>query len=357
MNIVQTYHTIKQRMQGIVGKERITRIRTMAWMQSGMLHSRSVHLTRIASKIPGSAKKLSVAERFRTFLNNRHVQVRKWYRPIAEALIEAAVKTGKPLRFFIDGSKIGNNHQLLMISLGYRRRALPIVWTWIRSNRGHSSGRVQCALFAYVHQLVPPGIEVIVCGDSEFTPLQALLESWHWFYALRQKGSHLLCQNDSDGWQRCDSLVTKPGECGWLTDIYLTKVHQHRCNFLALWQLGEKEPWLLATNLPDARTTRLHYSRRMWTEEMFGDFKRHGFDLESSRLQHFLRLSRLTLAVAMLYVTVVAFGSQTIKNGLRHFVDRRDRRDLSVFRIGFDMLERCFSNGLSVSIRLIPYFL
>lgn len=357
MNIVQTYHTIKRRIQKTVGKERITRIRTMAWMQSGILHSRSVHLTRIASKIPGLAKKLSVADRFRTFLNNPNVQVRKWYRPIAEALIKEAGKAGKPLRFFIDGSKIGNNHQLLMISLGYRRRALPIVWTWVRCNRGHSSGRVQCALFAYLHQLVPRGAEVIVCGDSEFTPLQALLASWHWFYALRQKGSHLLRQANSDRWQRCDSLVPKPGKRCWLANIQLTKAHQHPCNFLALWEPGEKDPWLLATNLPDARITRLHYSRRMWTEEMFGDFKRHGFDLERSRLQHFLRLSRLTLAVSMLYVAVVAFGSQTIKNGLRHFVDRPDRRDLSVFRIGFDMLERCFANGHALSIRLIPYFL
>ena len=357
MNIVQTYHTIKERIKEIVGKERITRIRTMAWMQSGILHSRSVHLTRIASKMPGSAKKLSVADRFRSFLNNRHVHVRRWYRPMAEALIQEAAKAGKPLPFFIDGSKIGNSHQLLIVSLGYRRRALPIAWTWICTKRGHSSGRVQCALLAYVHQLVPAEAEVIVCGDSEFTPLQALLDSWDWFYALRQKGSHRLRKEDADAWQRCDSLVTKPGQCCWLSDIQLTKEHQHPCHFLALWQLGEKEPWLLATNLSDVRTTRLRYSRRMWTEEMFGDFKRHGFDLESSRLQHFLRLSRLTLAVSMLYVTVVAFGSQTIKNGLRHLVDRPDRRDLSVFRIGFDMLERCFSNGHSVSIRLIPYFL
>ena len=357
MNIIQTYHTIVERIKQTVGKERITRIRTMAWLQSGILHSRSVHLTRIASKIPGPAKKLSVADRFRCFLHNRHVCVRAWYRPIAENLLKAAAKAGKPLRLIIDGSQIGNSHQLLMVSLGYRRRALPIAWTWVRCQRGHSSGRIQCALLDYVRQLVPPEAEVIVIGDSEFTPLQALLESWHWFYVLRQKGSHLLRQAGAVAWQRCDTLVTKPGASLWLTDIQLTKEHQHSCHFLALWQHGEKAPWLLATNLPTARETRLHYSRRMWTEEMFGDFKRNGFDLESARLQHFLRLSRLTLAVSMLYVTVVIFGSQTIKHGLRHLVDRPERRDLSIFRIGFDMLERCFTNGEPVSIRLIPYFL
>lgn len=357
MNIIQTYHTIVERIKAIVGKERITRIRTMAWLQSGILHSRSVHLTHMASKVPGSAKKLSVADRFRSFLNNPQVRVRDWYRPLAEAMLQEASKAGIPLRLFIDGTKIGNNHQLLMVSLGYRRRALPIAWTWVRAKRGHSGGRVQCALLAYVRQLVPPAAEVIVSGDSEFTPLQALLEEWRWFYVLRQKGSHLLRQDDTAPWQRCDTLVTTPGTQCWLTQIQLTQEHRHPCNFLAHWQVGEKDPWLLATNLPTASETRRHYSRRMWTEEMFADFKSNGFDLESSRLQHFLRLSRLTLAVAMLYVMLLAFGSQTIKRGLRPLVDRRERRDLSIFRIGFDMLDRCFTNGKPVSIRLIPYFL
>lgn len=357
MNIVQTYDTIKKRIKQIVGKERITRIRTMAWLQSGILHSRTVHLTRIANKIPGPAKKLSVADRFRSFLNNPQVRVRAWYRPLAEALLKEAARTSGLIRLFVDGTKIGNGHQLLMVSLGYRRRALPIAWTWVRCKRGHSSGQKQCALLAYVRELIPPDAKVIVNGDSEFTPLQALLESWHWFYVLRQKGSHLWRQAATEDWQRCDALVTAPGQRCWLTEIQLTQEHQQVCNFLALWQPGEKLPWLLATNLPTARETRLHYSRRMWTEEMFADFKRHGFDLEASRLQHFLRLSRLTLAVAMLYVMLLAFGSQTIKNGQRSLVDRPDRRDLSVFRIGFDMFERSLTNQTLISIRLIPYFL
>jgi hypothetical protein len=59
----------------------------------------------------------------------------------------------------------------------------------------------------------------------------------------------------------------------------------------------------------------------------------------------------------LLYVTVVTFGSQTIKNGRRPLVDRNERRDLSIFRIGFDMLERLLTNSLPFSIRPLPYFL
>jgi hypothetical protein len=89
---------------------------------------------------------------------------------------------------------------------------------------------------------------------------------------------------------------------------------------------------------------------------MFGDFKSNGADLEKSRLRHFLRLSHLTLVVALLYVWLVAFGSAVIKRGARHLVDRNDRRDLSIFRIGFDMLERCLINQQHFSIRDVPYF-
>jgi hypothetical protein len=36
------------------------------------------------------------------------------------------------------------------------------------------------------------------------------------------------------------------------------------------------------------------YRRRMWIEEMFADWKKHGFDLESSPLRSAQRLGRLT---------------------------------------------------------------
>jgi hypothetical protein len=94
----------------------------------------------------------------------------------------------------------------------------------------------------------------------------------------------------------------------------------------------------------------------MWIEEMFGDMKRNGFDLESTRLRHFLRLSRLTLAVVLLYVWLIATGSKVIKNGQRRLVDRAERRDLSIFQIGLRSVERRLTNALPVSIRLQPIY-
>ena len=89
---------------------------------------------------------------------------------------------------------------------------------------------------------------------------------------------------------------------------------------------------------------------------MSGDFKGHGFNLEDSHLRHFLRLSRLTLAVVLLYVWLVTAGSRAIKNGQRSLVDRVDRQDYSIFRIGYNMAERWLTNGEPFSLRFIPYF-
>ena len=94
----------------------------------------------------------------------------------------------------------------------------------------------------------------------------------------------------------------------------------------------------------------------MWLEEMFGDMKGHGFDLEATYLRHFLRLSRLTLAVCLLYLWLVAAGEQAIHNGLADEVDRTDRQDLSVFRIGWDFIERRLALDDPIPITFIPNF-
>jgi hypothetical protein len=354
MDIVRMYHILLPQLKQMMPTERITRLRNMAWLQAGILMSGSVHLSHAAKKMPGRAKGPSATRRLSRFLANHRLRVRSWYEPLARALLQSAAHTGQ-VRLIIDGTLIGRHHQLLMVAVAYRRRALPIVWTWVPSKKGHSSGQKQRALLAYVHHLMPAAARVVVLGDSEFTPLQALLTAWGWDYVLRQKGSHLLQSQPGAAWQRCETLVTRPGQCQWLTEVTLTQRYRHRTHFLAYWQRGAERPWLLATSLPTASVTRRLYGRRMWVEEMFGDFKGHGFDLAQSRLQHLQRLSRLTLAVALLYVHLVAFGAAIIKRGQRHLVDRKDRRDLSVFRIGLDALERFLINGKTVKLPLVPY--
>jgi hypothetical protein len=355
MTVIHTYHTMFNKIHHTVPTGHAYRERNLAWFMTGVYHSRSVHTSRVANKIPGRAKRASRTRRLSRFLDNGQVRVRQWYRPTAARLLQDAARAGV-IRLIIDATKIAQDHQLLMVALAYRRRALPIAWTWLRGAKGHSSSWKQVALLSYVHNLAPSGATVVLTGDSEFTPLQTWLDSWQWLYVLRQKGSHLYRPQPPAAWQRVDSLVTRPGQSCWLAEGELTQQRRVTCNFLAYWRRGEKEPWLLATNLTSARQTIQQYKGRAWIEAMFADFKSNGADLEQSHLDHFLRLSRLTLVVALLYVWLVALGATTIKRGDRHLIDRVDRRDLSIYRIGNDMFERCLINHWPTSIRDVPYF-
>jgi hypothetical protein len=221
-----------------------------------------------------------------------------------------------------------------MVAVAFRRRAIPIAWTWVRKSRGHSSAAKQLALLAYVRRLIPAKTPVLLVGDSEFGAVGVIrqVETWKWWYVLRQKANYGV-KLGSD-WRSFGDVIEKPGQSYWLGRGLLTFKHAHPTNLLAHWKKGEKEPWLLATNLPSRQKTLSAYRRRMWIEEMFGDMKGNGFDLESTHLRHFLRLSRLTLAVALLYVWLIAMGSKVIKDGQRRLVDRAERRDLSLFQIG-----------------------
>ncbi len=356
MSITQIYHTWQHKIQQLWPDERVTRQRNMAWLLVGIFRGRSVHISEIASHIPSKAKLTSVTRRFERFLDNGKVRVRSWYEPVIKPILARAGTDVGEIRLIIDGSKIGSGHQLLMVALAYRRRSIPVAWTWVRHRKGHSTTGKQQALLSYVRSLLPPDVPVLLVGDSEFGIIDVirLIEGWGWHYVLRQKGSHLVSQSDEDVWKPFRDLVQKPGQSCWCPNVHLTGKFAHMTNVLARWSITEDVPWLLATNLPTYQLAIRAYRRRMWIEELFGDLKRNGFDLESTHLKHFLRLSRLTLAVVLLYVWSLATGSNVIKRGQRHMVDRRSRRDLSIFRIGLRWIQRCITNDLTLTIRLVP---
>ncbi len=162
-------------------------------------------------------------------------------------------------------------------------------------------------------------------------------------------------QNAPD-WQRLDSLPLHSQTYVWLGHVVLTRASAYATHIVAHHAQSEKRPWLLATNPLTPQPALKLYRRRMWIEEMFGDMKGHGFDLENSHLRHFQRLARLTLAVALLYIWLVALGEHLIRTHQTHYVDRTDRRDLSVFRLGWDFLERLLALNDPIPNPFLPNF-
>ncbi len=318
-----------------------SRLTNLIMLMMGLFQSRSVQLHLVARKTPVRAKKLSIVKRFERFLNNAAVRVRPWYHPFAQALLVAAAAAGQ-VHLIIDTSKVAFGFRLVMVSVAYHRRSLPVAWTWAVGSRGHTTTVTQIKLLSYVTGLLPRGAKVSLVGDCEFgNPLLIeYVQFWGWDYALRQPGDNLVMLRGTGQWQRLDSLPLGKGQPVWIGHVVLTQASAHPTHLVLYWRRGEKQPWLLATNLLDPRATLRLYRRRMWIEEMFGDMKKHGFDLEASHLRHFLRLSRLALAVCLLYLWLVAMAEFVITTHQTHEIDRTDRRDLSLFRLGWDFVER-----------------
>jgi hypothetical protein len=352
---LRVYYNMLLQVRTWLPEQRVTRLRNLALFVTGLYLANSVHLGYIARKLPVEGKVLSLVNRLRRFLDNPRVEVRAWYEPVARQVLEAFA--GQTLRLIVDCTKVGFNHQAMTVAIAYRKRAIPLVWSIHRGGKGSVAVAKQIALLRYVARLLPSKCQVWILADSGFqhVPLLRFIRRQSWHFVIRQSGHHMV-RLAGRRWVKLIDLPLQEGETRFLGWVRLTQKHNYGWVSLVLhWEVGEDEPWYLVTDQPATRQTVRLYRVRMWIEEFYGDVKGHGFDLEATHLRHEQRLSRLMLCVCLVFTWLMAVGSWVVKRGLRHWVDRKDRRDKSYFRIGWDWMERCLSHGRSLRLQFVPY--
>jgi hypothetical protein len=355
-NSLQLHGTLMSQLRKWLPEERITRLRNLAWLMTGLFLARSVHLSHIARKLPLQGQVVSLTNRLRRFLDNPRVNVWRYYQPIARQLLTGF--GSRRLTLLIDCTALGFNYQLMVVAIAYRRRALPLIWSVHHSKRGMVHTKHQIALLRRLAPLIPRKTEVWIVGDAGFGRVELMrwLSKRHWHYCLRVNSAYHFYRQGI-GWAAVATIPVKEGLTRYLGWVRWTKLESFGwVQLVAHWEHGEDEPWFLVTDQPAGLWTIRLYKKRMWVEELFGDLKGHGFDLEATHLQAFDRLSRLTLAAMIVYVWLISLGSRVIKRGLRYLVDRRDRRDKSLFRIGWDWIERCLALDNRLPLTFRPVF-
>ena len=354
-NNLHLYHIVLAQLCQWFPDERITRTRNLALFVTGLALSTAVHLPMVVRKWPVAGQLPSLVNRLRRFLDNPRVDVRSWYRPVAEQLVQSFA--GQRIRLVVDCTKVGFNFRLLTISIAYRKRTLPLAWSVHRGRKGHVRSAEQIALFAHVRTLLPQNSEVWVVGDTGFqtVPLLRWFQRQHWHFVIRQQGKNLVYLAEQ-GWVKLSALELRKGQTRFMGWIRLTRKSDAGWFWLILhWEKGEDEPWYLVSDQSGQRALIRLYKVRMWVEEMYGDLKGHGFDLESTHLDDTNRIARLMLGVCLAFVWFMALGSWVVKRGYRPLLDRRDRRDKSYFRLGWDWLEHRLRLGLPVKLRFACY--
>src|SRR5262249_62035620 len=120
------------------------------------------------------------------------------------------------------------------------------------------------------------------------------------------------------------------------------------------WARGYSEPWYLLTNVADPQRAIAIYRTRMWCEELWRDFQRQGFNLQTSAIVTGARLERLLLGIAVATVWALWTGAEVVRRHRRRRIDSRRARQPSLFLIGLRWLEHCLALNQHLTLLLPP---
>jgi hypothetical protein len=323
-------------------------LNTLAGFISGMVGSNSAHLPKIAKKVPDHTKKESRVKRFSRWVDNERIEFECYYLPYVEALLASLAH--RPLLLAMDGSEMGRGCLTLMVSVIYKKRALPIAWIVVQGSKGHFPEETHVCLIERVHDIVPEGCDVIFLGDGEFdgTTLQATIAAYDWEYVCRTAKNALICE---DGYRfSLHEVDVQPGDCVGLYDVSITHQVYGPVLVVAWWKAEYKEPIYLVTNMSLVEEACYWYRKRFRIETFFSDQKSRGFNMQKSHLSDPDRLARLMIAACLAYIWIIYLGVVAERDGWVKTIHRTDRCDLSLFQLGLDLLEHFLDEHLPIPV-------
>ncbi len=324
---------------------------TLAAFISGIVGSKSSQLPSIATKIADQAKPESRVKRLSRWLDNAQIKEEIYFLPYAEILLHClALET---LVLVMDGSGVGRGCCALMIHVIYKGRALPLAWVVRQCPKGHAPEALHIELVELVNALIPAGTHVVFLGDGAFdgTDLQDTMNEAGWFYACRTAKSTVATW---EGIQfNLDLLGSsiKPGMLIELQEVQFTRNAYGPVMVLCCWAKDEVEPLYLVSNLSSAEEATKYYKKRFRIETFFSDQKSRGFNIQKSHVEDPQRMSRLLIASCLAYIWIVYLGSLCKSDGWQDIIHRRNRCDLSLFRLGLQLLEHFLNEGLPIPVQ------
>jgi len=323
-------------------------LNTLAYMISGIVGSKHVNLRFIAEQVPDGTKNESRIKKFSRWIANNRVEADIYFLPFAEALL---ISLGhQTLVLAIDGSDVGRGCVTLMVSVIYKKRALPIAWIVVKGQKGHFPEETHVQLIEQVHDLVPEGCDVVFLGDGEFdgVTLQATVDGYGWQYVSRTAKNAQLCEEEE--WFSFEDLGAQPKDCFGVPNVLFTQKAYGPVLAIVWWKVGWKEPIYLVTNMEVAEEACYWYRKRFRIETFFSDQKTRGFHLNKSHVSDPERLSRLMMAACLAYIWMIYLGVVAKRDGWVATIHRTDRCDLSLFHLGLSLLNHFLDEGLAIPV-------
>jgi len=236
-------------------------------------------------------------------------------------------------------------HQTLILGLVACGRTLPLYWRTVRKDelKNHQS-QIEAQLLRDFREIIPADIDVVIVADRGFGYVE-LCEvcqelGFHFCFRVKRKAD-IVAQGFTGNLRNLD---LKPGtmvDWGWI--LYTRS--RYRVRFVTCFAFGQKDAWLLITDIEDpVGVVVACYAKRWEIEECIRDLKneRTGLSLRGVTLKTAERYDRLLLVVAVGYLFLVITGAW----GEAHNEHRRirantvQRRTHALWKVGQYLIKR-----------------
>ena len=350
-----TRTTLTSRLDGV----RTSQLDTLTLVVVGITQSVSAQLGKIARAMPLDTTQVIKEQRLRRFLDNDRITQAEHYQPLVRQALTGLKR--QRVQLLIDRVLLQNRHNILVVSIGFRRRSIPLVWKALE-HRGKSNLADQQEMLTQALALLPERVRISVHGDSEF-------RGWPLFAWLREQGCHALLGVQGNTYvgttahgprQLLKDWLIDRETVVYLQDIYLTEDAYGPVSVIAWWAKDADSQWIVrgvVTDLPPTYQTYRQGSRRMWIETVFRDWQSGGFHLDRCGSMDRERLARLLLPLAIAYLWLVAVGRWVVKRGYRRLIDdgTAQRWHFSLFQLGVGWKERLATYTLALPVLLYIY--
>jgi hypothetical protein len=340
----KVYTKVKKTIKQMLKLDHQGQVVTLAMMISGIVMSRKAQLSAMSSEVPSKTKDQSIEMRMRRWVKD-DIDVEAVYMPFARQILEAL--SHLPLVLVMDGSQAGRGCMVLMVGMLYQKRALPIVWLVYKGKKGHASAERHIQALEKVIPLLPKESQVILLGDAEYDTTEMLVwikKNTSWQYVLRTSPQIYVHTNETN--QPLRDYPLAKGYLFYLKNVGITQTATVILNAIGWWGSCYEEPIFLITNMGNAYEACRYYRRRFRIETFFSDQKSRGFHIHKSHLSDPARLSRLLIAACLAYIWMITQGLRVIAEGNLSLIDRTDRRDKSLFRLGLDWLKYALKHSI-----------
>lgn len=331
----------------------IRHLNTLIAMISGIVQSKSCHLEKIARKVPDNCQVESRSRRYSRALQHETVSFELFFLPFIMPLLEGLAKSG-PIIIAMDGSETGRQCITLMVSIIYKKRAIPIAWLVKKGCKGHLAEAVHMKLLDDVKKILPESADVILLGDGEFDgiKLQAAISNQGWEYVIRTAKNGIVT-DDGDQFSLKKVAISR-GDLLEIPDIQLTKEQYGPVTVLIWWGKQYDNPIYLVTNMSCSEEACSFYRRRFRIETFFSDQKSRGFNLQKSHQADPERQERLLIPACLAYIWMIFLGecAKPDRKIMRQ-IHRADRCDLSLFQIGLRYLDHLLDYSKPIPISFV----